>query len=429
MAQQPNNHTECKDEPEPTVAVKTSPGITSNNTEWTPLQEVSFRVAYATYHFIWLTRFFNRLGACKIDNVISAARNIAIIQFTKHKDKKPYTEVTLADLLPTFDDSWFSKLCQSYKLGGREFRGDECTQRPWDTDINTTYSQRHYVDKDIISVFKNLLSFERANHFINGTSLRRSSDYPREYLLSLMGKFSIKEMEDTIPGFRRVGTFYATSVNMQPWVNHTAAFKFLVGITTSEPFTTLAKMDSPLLQVLHQILGPEALSHIFVRISSWYMTDDQKDQQQKVLAMLFNRTPYSDDVALQLETFFGCFTHRFFFSRVGDCKDPSTTVILAKLFEGVIQEAFKSHPETPQNAVRTADTKWVKGKGGRTSSDECSGCGLKGSNNVSLKRKADEEPLNRRSSRKRGKELVVKLEIPKDKLVLLGKYRPDCGQA
>ncbi|KAK6495872.1 hypothetical protein TWF481_002917 [Arthrobotrys musiformis] len=399
MAQQPNNHTECKDEPEPTVAVKTSPGITSNNTEWTPLQEVSFRVAYATYHFIWLTRFFKQLGASKIDEVLSAARNIALIQFTKHKDKKPYTEVTLAGLLPTFDDLWFSTLCQSYKLGGGEltFRGDEFTQHPWDTDINTTYSQRQDVDKDIIAVFKNLLSFERANHFINGTSLSSSSGCPREYLLGLMDKFSIKKMEDTIPGFLRAGTFYATSVNMQPWVNHTAAFKFLVGITTSGPFTTLAKMDSPLLQVLHQILGPrpEALSHIFVRIPSWYMTDDQKDQQQKVLAMLFNQTPYSDDVALQLKTFFECFTHRFFFLRVGDCKDPSTTVILAKLFEGVIQEAFKSHPETPQNAVGTADTKWVKGKEGRTSSDGCSGCGLKGSNIISLKRKADEEPLNR----------------------------------
>ncbi|KAF3156058.1 hypothetical protein TWF751_002908 [Orbilia oligospora] len=413
MAQQPNNHTECKDEPEPTVAVKTSPGSTSNNTEWTPLQEVSFRVAYATYHFIWLTRFFKQLGASKIDKVLLAARNIAMIQFKMHKDKKPYTEVILADLLPTLDDSWFSTLCQSYKLGGREFRDDERTQHPWDTEINTTYSKRRDVDKDIIAVFKNLLSFERANHFINGTSLSSSSGCPREYLLGLMGKFSIKEMEDTIPGFRRAGTFYATSTSMQPWVDHTAAFKFLVGITTSEPFTTLAKLDSPLLQVLHQILGPEALSHIFVRISSWYMTDDQKDQHQKVLAMLFNRTPYSDDVALQLETFFRCFTHRFFFLRVGDDKHPSI-VILTKLFEGVIQEAFKSHPETPQNAISTTDTKRVKGKGGTISSGGCSGCSLKGSNIVSLKRKANEEPLNLRSNNKRGKELVVKLEVPKD---------------
>ncbi|KAF3138982.1 hypothetical protein TWF569_008677 [Orbilia oligospora] len=364
MAQQPNNHTECKDEPEPTVAVKTSPGSTSNNTEWTPLQEVSFRVAYATYHFIWLTRFFKQLGASKIDKVLLAARNIAMIQFKMHKDKKPYTEVILADLLPTLDDSWFSTLCQSYKLGGREFRDDERTQHPWDTEINTTYSKRRDVDKDIIAVFKNLLSFERANHFINGTSLSSSSGCPREYLLGLMGKFSIKEMEDTIPGFRRAGTFYATSTSMQPWVDHTAAFKFLVGITTSEPFTTLAKLDSPLLQVLHQILGPEALSHIFVRISR-------------------------------------------------DDKHPSI-VILTKLFEGVIQEAFKSHPETPQNAISTTDTKRVKGKGGTISSGGCSGCSLKGSNIVSLKRKANEEPLNLRSNNKRGKELVVKLEVPKD---------------
>ncbi|KAK6500013.1 hypothetical protein TWF481_010372 [Arthrobotrys musiformis] len=409
MAQQPHDYTRGKKEPESPVALRALPEMPSNTKEWTPLQEASFRVAYATYHFIWLTGLLKGSVASDIETVLSAARIIARIQFSYHvrENRKPYTEVTLKDLLSTFDISWFSALYESYGLGGPELRGDQCAQRvqnPKSTTINTTYSKRGAVDGNITSIFTNLLCFVRNNPVLSQATFSGSNSSVNRYLQDIMDKFSIKTMEHTITGFRKEGTLYATSTNLQPWVDHLAAFKFLVktATLTSKLLTNVGSTNWPLLRVLQRIMGPMAIPYIFSHFPYWYLTASELDDGEKILGMLLDRTPHSSDVALQLDRFLEMVPRKFLLSQAGEYNDPATTLIFEKLFKGVIQDAFKSHPKTHQDPISIVGTENAEGKEGKPYSDGRGGRGLRSSDSASLKRKADEEPRNLRSNKKRG---------------------------